>query len=869
MRKLKRNNCIPNYVSGSDIAGIAGNIGGLIPDDRRQGGETFQGGAVRAEDAPYGKMKTAHKVFGTLSAISNGVMNAYNSMKNPTSGQIPSFGGLSLNAKDLQTPTYSWGDFRKSQGNTDYSSFGNLDLSNSNITDNSLFNKYGVYQMPSGKLTTPSITSNAYGTCVSGVPSYSVGTNFSGIFGGAGGMGSSSAGGTGGADAWMNLGNLSMEQMTDMFSGKKPTVGHAVSASLKGSSAGFQAGGPLGAIIGGAMGTLTSTAGNKGRVDAETGDVTERSGWIGALFGKRSNNDLYTIGNGIKAAKNLNKAGQQFAFDAAQDYQQNDFTSAANGSAGLGNTLAYLDDGELIRTPNGQISEIPEEGKPTDSNLMNVPVGTQVLSDKLKVPGTKYTFAELGKKLMKQQEPIKGDRYSETSAMLNEQNNQMKYSELIQLQEKIQNRKKLQMPGHYEDGTGKTGVPTNTTGGNYENWNKYMLAEIIKRINNLDPAKAQEFIDWWNGIQQEHSVLTDKYGHTGFDARNAGEGVAGTIKAYQKRFNDTGLNDVIWNNLGEGKAFGPAPKANTGDSPATGGQDDVWYGWTDYIRHLGIGQGQLDALQDALNAKGIDGYLGKDAFGHVYLKKADGSVQAVDPAAATVADPKDDKKPVQTPQITPEDEYILRRRPDLLTNAVNTATLNAAISDYINLPKPNRYDPALWTPQYGPTDYNINPQLAETALSDRIAQYNAAQLNPSTGANMAFGLQAATNRDRQIAQLYADKLNNENRMRQANVSIFNPWAKDISSILERADDINARRNDNYLTQKSKLHSNIYTVMQGINKDRLQNNKDFAYMQMIAPTMNQAMTRNQADSFYNTMGMYKQYATPNTKKNGRQ
>jgi hypothetical protein len=40
------------------------------------------------------------------------------------------------------------------------------------------------------------------------------------------------------------------------------------------------------------------------------------------------------------------------------------------------------------------------------------------------------------------------------------------------------------------------------------------------------------------------------------------------------------------------------------------------------------------------------------------------------------------------------------------------------------------------------------------------------------------------------------------------------------------------------------------------------------MQMTAPTMNQAMTRNQADNFYNTMGMYKQYATPNTKKNGR-
>jgi len=47
----------------------------------------------------------------------------------------------------------------------------------------------------------------------------------------------------------------------------------------------------------------------------------------------------------------------------------------ANGGV-VPNTMAYLDDGELIRTPDGQINEIPEEGKPTDSNLVNVPVGT-------------------------------------------------------------------------------------------------------------------------------------------------------------------------------------------------------------------------------------------------------------------------------------------------------------------------------------------------------------------------------------------------------------------------------------------------------------------------------------------------------------
>jgi hypothetical protein len=48
---------------------------------------------------------------------------------------------------------------------------------------------------------------------------------------------------------------------------------------------------------------------------------------------------------------------------------------AANGGV-IPNALAYVDDGELLRTPNGEIINIPEQGKPTDSNLVSVPEGT-------------------------------------------------------------------------------------------------------------------------------------------------------------------------------------------------------------------------------------------------------------------------------------------------------------------------------------------------------------------------------------------------------------------------------------------------------------------------------------------------------------
>jgi hypothetical protein len=84
--------------------------------------------------------------------------------------------------------------------------------------------------------------------------------------------------------------------------------------------------------------------------------------------------------------------------------------------------MAYVDDGELINTPQGQILEVPEEGKPTDSNLVNLPEGSRVLSDTLKVPGSKETFAQMGKRLMSKQKTKGKDIYAENSAMLNEMN---------------------------------------------------------------------------------------------------------------------------------------------------------------------------------------------------------------------------------------------------------------------------------------------------------------------------------------------------------------------------------------------------------------------------------------------------------------
>lgn len=628
------------------------------------------------------------------------------------------------------------------------------------------------------------------------------------------------------------------------------TAGGVFSSAATGAAAGSIAG-PYGAAAGALVGGLLGGLGHSGSVDDITGQVQNPSGIIGLFTDK---NKLRRRGANISNSYYSNQIGQKYAAEQADVQESNDFTLAAYGNPGIKTSLAYLDDGELVRTPDGEISQIPEEGKPTDSNLVAVPEGTQVLSDKLKVPGTKYTFAQMGKKLMKDDEPTSGDRYSENSVKLNKMNNQAKYSELIELQTMLQNRKKLQMPQedipHYKDGT------TDTSGGSYENWEKYMLPAIKEHIANANASQLEQFVKSWNDYQTEHARLQDKYGTT--VTRNAKD-----VGALQKLFNDTGLNKVIWDNNG---VFKGAANAVTGDTREKNGVDNTWGGWTNYIRNLGISQKALDTLQEPLAARNITGSLG--ARDHVMLALNNTPAPASKAVQGNVPVPENTvKAPAQkTPsQAVNPKQFTIKRRPDVITALTNAATMGGAIGAYQSIPKPNRYTPPIWTPKYGPTDYNINPQLAEVALSDNIAKYNMAQLNPNTGANMAFGLQSAINRDRQTAALYADKFNKENEMKWKNAGIYNTWAPDITNRFERAADINARRQDNYITQRSKALANIFTTAQGLNKDRVQNNKDWLNFMAVLPTMNEAYTSSWMKTMGDSSHQYNYIASP-TKNN---
>ena len=223
-------------------------------------------------------------------------------------------------------------------------------------------------------------------------------------------------------------------------------VSQSIADIGQGMQAGMQIGsmfGPVGAGIGAAAGTVLGAIGKSGGIK-QTEGFTE--------------DNKYTLSTGLKgvfgnsrlkrkiAQDKRNIADNRFAVAATErmqnEYAEDNTTNAysfANGGV-MPSDLAYVDDGEVIKTPNGNINYVPEEGKPTDSNLVNIPGGSTILSDKIKVPGTNKTFAEVAKNNMSKRISKNKDRFAENSRMLNERNDMMMHDQLFALQEAIKTK---------------------------------------------------------------------------------------------------------------------------------------------------------------------------------------------------------------------------------------------------------------------------------------------------------------------------------------------------------------------------------------------------------------------------------------------
>lgn len=236
-----------------------------------------------------------------------------------------------------------------------------------------------------------------------------------------------------------------LNTLTTPFQKSNATTGgqaaaQSVSDIASGAATGFQVAGPIGAAVGAGIG-LIGRSGEEARMTSFTNydEGSLGSGLIGA-FGNRK---LRRKRAAIKKNAYSNRAAVQgtnyLQSEAYEDMIGMNTDTMANG--GTSSSLAYVDDGELIQTPDGSISKVPENNKPTDSNLVSLPEGSRVLSDKLKVPGRKETFAQLGEKMMAKKKSKYNDRFAENAAKLNEMNNNMIHDQLFAMQESVKQSK--------------------------------------------------------------------------------------------------------------------------------------------------------------------------------------------------------------------------------------------------------------------------------------------------------------------------------------------------------------------------------------------------------------------------------------------
>lgn len=253
---------------------------------------------------------------------------------------------------------------------------------------------------------------------------------------------------TKGMGAGMNMGNMvgmagdAVDLLSNPFKRSTATSGgeaamQSVANIGKGAAMGFTVGGPVGAIVGAGIGAI----GSKGEEASMSSFTDYNDGTLGTgIMGAIGNKGLRRERRRIRMNAYNNRAAVQGTNDLENRYglEYGDMNTNTFADGGMvPSSLAYVDDGELIQTPDGSINQVPEMGQPLDSNLVSIPEGSRILSNTLKVPGTKRTFSELGKQMMTNRKSKGKDKFAENSNMLNDRNNKMIHDQLFELQEQL------------------------------------------------------------------------------------------------------------------------------------------------------------------------------------------------------------------------------------------------------------------------------------------------------------------------------------------------------------------------------------------------------------------------------------------------
>lgn len=555
-----------------------------------------------------------------------------------------------------------------------------------------------------------------------------------------------------------------LNTLTTPFQKSNATTGgqaaaQSVSDIASGAATGFQVAGPIGAAVGAGIG-LIGRSGEEARMTSFT-DYDEGSLGSG-LIGAFGNRKLRRKRAAIKKNAYSNRAAVQgtnyLQSEVYDDMIGMNTDTMANG--GISSSLAYVDDGELIQTPDGSISKVPENNKPTDSNLVSLPEGSRVLSDKLKVPGRKETFAQLGEKMMAKKKSKYNDRFAENAAKLNEMNNNMIHDQLFAMQESVKQSK---------------GIKPKT---------KQIQAAALG--DEIKPGLGDRIVDaiynpnrkWGAGVQW--GTGNNQWYHVPVNPSNT---QTTSSRRRTTSSTSTGLID-------EGKP----------ELPFT------WYGTVNPLKPkhpelLTATNSEMVGLGDALTSPKSNAYSKPEPDNNKFNWGS---------ALSGIA------------SLTPIMSNLFTGRPETVD-----AVYNPYATSISNTMRRRRYD--------------ISPAIEDLNRNRATSNYNAGQINTSTGANLAYRLQSAVNTDRAIASLRSQESNVNNQYLGDYANTMNSLGQQWVNATNMANEANAQ---NRATARNIRRAGLSQLSQWAQNRELMRNqeaRDNAMLAMYAPFLQSGYT----------------------------
>lgn len=575
-----------------------------------------------------------------------------------------------------------------------------------------------------------------------------------------------------------------LNTLTTPFQKSNATTGgqaaaQSVSDIASGAATGFQVAGPIGAAVGAGIG-LIGRSGEEARMTSFT-DYDEGSLGSG-LIGAFGNRKLRRKRAAIKKNAYSNRAAVQgtnyLQSEAYEDMIGMNTDTMANG--GTSSSLAYVDDGELIQTPDGSISKVPENNKPTDSNLVSLPEGSRVLSDKLKVPGRKETFAQLGEKMMAKKKSKYNDRFAENAAKLNEMNNNMIHDQLFAMQESVKQSK---------------GIKPKT---------KQIQAAALG--DEIKPGLGDRIVDaiynpnrkWGAGVQW--GTGNNQWWHVPVNPNNTQPTsttatVSTSTPTRRRKATSTSTNTGL---IDEGKP----------ELPFT------WYGTVNPLKpkHPEL----LTATNDEM--AGLGDALTSQADKVTTLPKSN---------AYNKPEPENNKFNWGSAlsgiaSLTPIMSNLFTGRPETVD-----AVYNPYATSISNAMRRRRYD--------------ISPAIEDLNRNRATSNYNASQINTSTGANLAYRLQSAVNTDRAIASLRSQESNVNNQYLGDYANTMNSLGQQWVNATNIANEANAQ---NRATARNIRRAGLSQLSQWAQNRELMSNqeaRDNAMLAMFAPFLQSGYT----------------------------